>query len=668
MTQPPPNPFNITKATDFSDEQIVRTWVDLPGDGFFTIADPTSPMPMILSGGKGSGRTHLMRYFSYPVQKLRHPGDILASLKTDGYVGVYLRCTGLNAGRFHGKGQSSEVWDVVFAYYMDLWLTQLTLQTMGEALAGQPEFLAQQPGICMEILNIIDTSGLPQASTIESLIGVLHQLQRDIDVSVNNVALDRRLDVNIRATRGELVFRIPQIFTRRFSGLDGIQILYLVDELENLTEAQQRYIQTLIREREAPTSFKVGARRYGLRTYKTLSADEENREGSEFQMVFLDRDHIENHARYTNFARSLIARRIVEAYPPIGSADQVAEKLDGFFEDMDRTPYMQAETSFLAAQQVEERPYFTKLKKQLSAIHFTNREASEIVNRLSVPDLPLVEKLNVFLFYQDWSRRQHLLTASASITQQCAHYLKRDPAATRHVQAMAHFRTDLFAQLLRDSGQKQRYLGLSTLIDMSAGLPRNLLQILKYTFKWASFNGQEPFSVEPIKRDAQQSGVMEASHWFFEDARVVGDHGREVEQSIERLATLFRQLRYSDKPVECSLITFSADLSFVRQEARAVIKLAEEWSLLISIPGGQRDRNTGAVDPKFELNPMLCPRWDLPISRRGAISLSKAEVNAIFYPLREVEFDTVIRDRLGRMMAPFRSSSSASEALPGFGD
>jgi len=58
------NPFNITKAMDLSDEQIDRFWVDLPG-GHAEIGNPASPMPMLISGGKGSGKTHLMRHYSF---------------------------------------------------------------------------------------------------------------------------------------------------------------------------------------------------------------------------------------------------------------------------------------------------------------------------------------------------------------------------------------------------------------------------------------------------------------------------------------------------------------------------------------------------------------------------------------------------------------------------
>ena len=64
IQDPSVNPFSITKAVDFTDEEIDSNWVDFPaGGGFFRLADPKSTMPLFIIGGKGTGRTHLMRYF-----------------------------------------------------------------------------------------------------------------------------------------------------------------------------------------------------------------------------------------------------------------------------------------------------------------------------------------------------------------------------------------------------------------------------------------------------------------------------------------------------------------------------------------------------------------------------------------------------------------------------
>src|SRR5256885_3507554 len=106
------NPFDLNKASDFSDEEIAEQWVDFsdaPG-GLLGILKPTLRMPMLLLGGKGSGKTHLMRYCSAPVQAARRAGNLALAVEQDGYLGVYIRADGLNTDKFSGKGQTVEYW------------------------------------------------------------------------------------------------------------------------------------------------------------------------------------------------------------------------------------------------------------------------------------------------------------------------------------------------------------------------------------------------------------------------------------------------------------------------------------------------------------------------------------------------------------------------------
>src|SRR5690606_9881734 len=117
------NPFDLTKASDYSDEQVKEYWVDV-GDAqksLVTFIKPTSLVPMFLLGGKGSGKTHLMRYCSSAVQEPRH-SNLRTAIAQEKYVGVYSIADGLNVHRFSGKGQTDETWQSIFAYSFELWL------------------------------------------------------------------------------------------------------------------------------------------------------------------------------------------------------------------------------------------------------------------------------------------------------------------------------------------------------------------------------------------------------------------------------------------------------------------------------------------------------------------------------------------------------------------
>ena len=88
------NPFDITKAVDYTDNEIYKYWVDLGGDnqGFEGMIKPNTLMPMIIVGSKGSGKTHIMKYFSYELQKIRCKAECSSmqeGLMNEKFIGIY---------------------------------------------------------------------------------------------------------------------------------------------------------------------------------------------------------------------------------------------------------------------------------------------------------------------------------------------------------------------------------------------------------------------------------------------------------------------------------------------------------------------------------------------------------------------------------------------------
>jgi hypothetical protein len=672
------NPFNITRAADFSDQQIEDYWVDLAdGNGFMEMAKPTSEMPMLILGGKGSGKTHLMRYFSYQLQKIRHEGTVIEGIQDEGFIGIYFRCSGLNSSRFSGKGIPDDTWADVFSYYMELWVAELVLSLLSDLVKVNPALQSCEAAVCRDVIKLFDDPEFACPRGLSELIAFFKLLQKNVNNAVNNSSISRQLDLNILITPGTLTFGVPKAAASNFAPLRATQFLYLIDEFENLTEPQQKYINTLYREREAPCSFKIGARLYGVKTYHTLSANEENKKGAEYEVVYLD-DYFRKAGSYPEFAKKLCVRRLVEA-------GYSANDMKGFFETF---PESRLEEELLrhalGSRSSIERPYFKKLQEALSIglrknVAYGVRSDGDIkaiVTNLSFPEQPLLEKVNSFLFYRAWFKKEDLLRASESINKECCEYLKTPNSSNRVQLALAYFKSDLIAQVLRESKQRHFYLGFETFVEMSDGLPRYLLIILKHIYKWAVFNDEQPFTpASVISKESQWKGVREGSDFFYNDARMTGESGALVRAGIDRLSELFRDIRFSDKPSECSISTFSVDESKLTETARELISGARDWSLLIDIESGQRDRNSMRVDAKYQINKMLAPRWDLPIYRRGAVGLNPEEVNSIFDPEHVENFENLKTERIERMMAPFFGRSSKTEAkhkpnsathLPGF--
>jgi hypothetical protein len=671
------NPFNVTKAVDFSDQQINDFWVDIQeSGGFKKVAKPLSPMSMLILGGKGSGKTHLMRYFSYPLQKIRSSGGAIDGIRADRYVGIYMRCGGLNSGRFQNKGQTQEAWAAIFSYYMDLWLAQVVLAIVLDAFGPADELREAEEIICADAWDLFES---PPSShpprTLRDLADAFRDLQKELDHAINNCAITGELKIDVRATRGKLVFGIPQILERRLASLRDCLFVFLIDELENLSEEQQKYINTLIREKELPCSFKIGARLYGVKTFRTYSADEDNKEGSEFESVRLD-ELLRGNKKYGLFARRLLVRRLCEHGYLSDSQpgqDALVESLDKWFEEFPQSKYAQAETAFVGDLYTEgrERPYFVALRRELkagiggraAAGVASEADVTQIVDHLRCPDYPLLEKLNIFLLYRSWAGRKNLLQSAKAIGEDCDSEVKGTGRPKQYRLSLEHFKFDLLAQLRRDCGQQQVYCGLETFIVMSMGVPRNLLILLRHIISWAMFNGERPFKDRrlPITKKSQLAGVLEGSEWFFGDARMIGADGRDALDAVERLGTLMRTIRFSDKPVECSCTSFSCDVPESSDRARHVIDVAQKWSLLINV-GHRQDKILDRRDMHLQLNLMLSPKWDLAIRRRGALSLKPDEVNAVFGGATQEVYRAVLANRTITVMAPFRKSGKDEAA------
>ena len=662
------NPFEVTKAVDFTDIEIDKTWVDWPAPGGFAAwFDVTSPMARIIRGGKGTGRTHAMRHFSAHVQAIRGGDDHTVQVRKDGVLGIYVLCSGLDASRFRGSALTSDAWQALFCQYADLWLAQATLEAFCTVTEKNPPSSAIEAAITADVRDLILTDDIGSGTSLTDLREDLYGIQREIDKAVNNAPLypDRPPRPTITTTLAALVFGIPRALRKHYEPLRDVTFLYLIDEFENFDVPQQQYINSLVREKEPGTSFMIGVRTFGLKTLFTLDGREENKHGSEFEEIRPEKTFLgPERDKYDAFCREVVARRLFESgYVKRPIVEELESQLNAYFE-LPSSEYVEQEV--IRRFQDRERPYLTRLRRQLlanlGAAGIVPSDVELIVDATRVPSRPLLEKVNVFIIYRAWARRSHLvLEAREMISARCS------PDSVGFVQpnvgqraVLHHFVTDMKAQLWNDMRLPQTYTGIDEFITMSDGLPRNLLVLLKNVYRWALFNGEQPFKESPISIQSQRLGVLAATDWFLDDAKPLGGDGDHVHAAIRRLGDLFRRLRYSDKPVESSLASFSADPTRCTERARDIMELAAQWALLVRVDEGEKDRNTRFIRSKYYLNRLLSPRWNLPTARRGTIALTAEEVNAIFDPEHADTFESVLNRRLGRMNVPFRNAADES--------
>jgi len=665
------NPFDLTKASDYSDAQVKDYWVDV-GDGdaqksLVTFIKPTSLVPMFLLGGKGSGKTHLMRYCSSAVQELRH-SNLRTAIAQERYLGVYSIADGLNVHRFSGKGQTEETWQSVFAYSFELWLAASLLSSLRPALADvELTSSAWNEALIENIFQLFQVRPVTLPRDFDELVEHLGALRSAVDVTVNNSAITRQLTgITVMFNPGDLVFGIPRVLAQLCAPFQKTVFVFLIDEVENFTEQQQRFLNTLVRYRKGNVTLRIGARLYGVKTEATLGSGEPIKRDAEYEQLVLDARLREDPSQYETLAARLVLRRLQTAHSGAGLSEQSLS--DSFAELSAEHFHQKVAVEIVSSRDAAgvERPHLARFREAAASLITDRAIVEALVETLRFPKHPLLEKVNLLAFYKRISRGVDVLTLAQTIKQDSVNFLASGAAAAPEYHALySHFSSDLLAQLYRDYGRKPVYAGFKTLVRLSQGVPRNLLSLLKHIHRRSSFGGEEPFVRGKISVDAQVQGIYDASEWFWEDAQP-DEHGSLVRNAVEQIATLVRSIRYSDSPSECDLCCFLINPEALGNTSKRALKMAENWSFLLRVKGHSGAKNDDRVLTKYQINPMLAARWGISESRRGSIELKKDVADLLLGGVDPAGAQQAITARTETMYLPrLLEVNLAARASPG---
>ena len=649
------NPFDITKAVDYTDEEIFKFWVNMDGQNFQNIMKPSNPMPMMIVGSKGSGKTHIMKYYSYELQKIRIQHEkkkLREGLSAQKSIGVYIRCSGFNANKFQGKGVDETKWTALYGYFWELWVGERLIRMLLDLKENGAIDDCNETEVIKEIKSLF-LEDLDCEDTFIAMRNKLLDLQKDLDYQVQNfMFLDQAAPVvKILLSVNRLTYGIPVILSEKVELFRNKYVMYLIDELENFTEKQQELIQTLLREKPVQCTFRIGTRAYGIRTYKTLGGIEENHDGSEFEKIVLD-DVLRRYDKYDQYIINICENRLHNSSLSLPKNFNIKE-------------YIETQTSqdildkVFSKKELQSQSYFVRLVKNLNSLgksKLSTKDIDIIVDNLRFEQDRIIERTNVFLIYRKIRDKKfgELIKTSESIKESALRYYTNGDSDTDQHAFIEKYRQDVVDAIAREGRVDIPYNGMDRLIQLSCGTPRTILRLLKSAFDYQYFNTNRlPFEENRMLTcKSQKAGIDNTEDWFFEENRIPSSEQTRVVDSVIRLGNFLQALRFSDLPPQCSINIFSVKIEDLSPKARRTFELLQRYSYFIA-QDNRREKNSDNKTQVFQLNAILIPKWELALSKRGLIELNKEEAELIFDIDRQQEYDDMLTKKLKKYKFPF---------------
>lgn len=661
------NPFDITKAVDYTDSDIYKYWVDLGDDnqGFEGLIKPNTLMPMIIVGSKGSGKTHVMKYFSYELQKIRCQAEapsMQEGLAKEKFIGIYIRCSGFNSDKFNGKGVDDEIWSILHSYFWELWVGERLLNVLIDLRENGSINEVNEEEIVSDIMAMFlkQKEGI---KTFEALNEYFIELQRGVDYQVQNfmfLGLERP-QVEVLLTTAKLTYGIPALLKEKIPFFKNKYILYLIDELENFSAEQQQLIQTLIREKPVACTFRVGTRPYGVRTLKTLRGVEENHDGAEFEAVILD-EFLRNYKYYPKYVTDILINRLRNS----GISLPREFSLESLFEEQSNIDILRQVAS---KKDRQSRSYMATLETKLNKIPLQKEVIAEIMSNIAYPEDILIERTNVFLMYsaiKDNKERsiEDYVNASKEIAQSARSYAVDGSRDNLHATKLEKYKQDLVDTLAREGRVDIPYNGLSKLIELSCGTPRTILCLLKAAFNNQYYNtGKVPFEEgRKLTVKSQRIGIESTYDWFFEENRIPSMAQSRATDAIMRLGDYLRKARFADLPPQCSINIFTLNAGELSPNARMVFEALLSYSYIVQTDE-RRQINSDNKMHVYQLNKILYPKYELALSKRGSINFTPEDAECMFNLEMKADYDAFVDRKMKGYNFPFGGKQEQAQLM-----
>ncbi|MEW6195824.1 MAG: hypothetical protein AB1521_11780 [Bacteroidota bacterium] len=565
------NPFSGINAAQLNDQDILDYWCDpFPYKLFSGVKESDifkDPNNIVLMGGRSTGKTMFLRYWSFPVQlklavklKREQKISIIDYFKKKGGIGFYIRIDGPVLRSFKGFGISAEKWNSVFTHYFELIIARNYLEIL-KVLIDLEEISEDEINkvLVPKIASLIEDNSLTK---FEEILFFIDERIREVDIYRGNVPFyNNEFKPHKGFASQALSFEIPYLlkkFVNQFH--DKLKFIIFIDEYENFLEDQQRVINTMLRFSKDFIKFRIGMRLEGFRTFNMISEDDFIKEGREYRKVMLE-EITDKEKGYTDFLKEISRKRLCSVQLFLNSG-----KIN-IIDFLQSSEDLENEACILAANYPDK--HFEYFKKLLDP---------RAVSLLRYKKNPLLELLNIL-----WVLRGNKPEDTQKAMNGYLHGEFTKPLVSKYRRDYVDkYKLSLMFLLCSIYRKNKKYYSFNTYSYLSSGIVGHFIELCRRAFQYAEFENKE-ISLQKlvISEDQQTKAALDYSESELQQLIRIEEYGGYIYKFINNIGNIFRDFHKDEKIRYPETNQFSTDYNMIAQnEYNESFKTAIRWSAI----------------------------------------------------------------------------------------
>lgn len=588
-----------------------------------------SSKPSVIEGGRGCGKTMLLRYLCHDTQFSKNRSKFDDSSLNR--IGVYWKMDTQFANVMFGRGIDREDWICAFVHMVVLVISREILKSLNN-ISYHNELLAEDriESLNFSILSAFDSQVPASFSELELF---LHKKFIEFQEWVSNVRTQRPTFYAL-----SFISEIIEVIKKQLPEFHDTTFHIYIDEYENLLGIQKQIVNTWMKHSQPPLIFNIAMKHNAFDVRETLGT-EKLVDIHDFRLF--DIEELLN-ANFNTFASEIFLLKLKRIGYQTSVIDEstLFDISDSAIESRLQREYqknVQAVVSFLFPKYTSEEIARLMLDDETLSRNIQNEIKEQLQRRSSKVKFKS-------LYDTDYPRAVVIIPSllnrpklSAEVIEKEFRKFKKgeDSKFTDWIQ------NNFVGCSLYWYGKYNRicpiYAGDSAFRTMAKGNIRHFLELCSASLAQNAFKSE----IKPVTQDKQAIAVKNVSAKMLKEIKSLGNSGNVLYDFSIRLGSVFENARQriSQSEPEQNHFSLSDTLS---EKSQWLLNELVKWSVLYEYKLTKQK----ALETGFEylLNPIYASFFTISYRKKRRITLSNKDIETIAFGEAK-EFERYLRDR-----------------------